>query len=1176
MSIWFILVLCAAYGAFLFAAAWQAERPSMQAWMARHSSVLFSLSLTVYCTSWTYFGAVGTAVRDGWSFLPIYLGPALVFLLAPDFLRRLHAISKRQNITSLSDFVAARYGKSRLLAATATLIAAAGALPYIALQLQSVSQSVAALRGWGSAGAAVPGGPGTAAVFVTAAALAMFAILFGARSTDASRANPGLILALAVEAVVKLGALIAVCILALVMSAGAPDRAEATFGERFSAGGGAGGYFLTLTLLAMAAIVALPRQFHVTITEAPAGEAGVRALRFARWSFPLYLALTSLVVPPIALAGLKLLPASVSPDLYVLALPEAAGQGWLGAVAFLGGLSAATGMVVVAAIALSTMIANDLIVPAMMRLGWAGERGGVGGTLLLAIRRGVIAALMLAAFVFWRWSGGASALAQMGLLAFAAAAQFGPALIGGVYWRGGHRNGAVAGLAVGGLLWFYTLIAPVLLGPEALAGSVMATALGGALHPQALLGIGGLDPLTHGALWSVGANLTVYVLVSLRARQRLVDRVQAAAFTRGPDAPDPDRPRPMPPRQQAGVRVADLKTLAARFLAPEAVDLAFVRFGAELGQSLRDPAQADWPLVQKTERLLAGALGASTARIVMGSALAQADVPLEDMLRVLDETSDERRFKRHLLQSTLENITQGVSVIDKDLKLVAWNGVYLELFDYPPDLIRVGTPIEDVIRYNAERGDIGPGDVEEQVARRLAHMRSGSPHVYERRRRDGRILRMVGNPMPGGGYVTTFTDVTAERLAEQALREAKETLEERVAERTADLERVAAERDLARRAAESADAIKTRFLAAASHDLQQPLNAARLFAAALGDQLGDDAPVQKRLAGQIDRSIRAADRMLRGLLDLSRFEGGGIEPRIERVPLAPLFDELEHEHAPVARGAGLRLVVRPPALAVRGDKALLRSILQNLLSNALRYTTSGGVLVAARSRDGGKAVSLEVWDTGPGVPAEARERIFQEFRRLHETDTSGERGAGLGLAIAARAAALMDASVDLRSEVGRGSVFRVTLPACDALGPAAAGAAVSPPSAPAGRRVEGLKVLCIDDEPGVLDAMGALLTAWGVSATLVDGVEGAMGAARTLGPFDAVLADYHLGDGRTGADALRALAAEGLRPGAAALLTADLSDEVRAHAADLQAGLIPKPVDPGALFDMLAGAQDGS
>ena len=1161
-----VIFVSLVYVAGLFGAAWAADHRRFAHFFERHAITIYALALTVYCTSWTFFGAVGTAAVSGWRYLPIYLGPALVFVFAIGFLRRIVDICKEQNITTLSGFLAARYGHSRTLAAAVTAILSMGALPYIALQLKSVATSFSALTSgnfsaWGDGALELRG------VFITAGILAGFAIAFGARTSNTAGGNRGLLAALAIEALVKLLALVIVAIAAtLVLTSAGPLASVETTARPLFAPGPPSFDFIVLTLLSMFAVIALPRQFHVLTTEAPR-EREASGLSRARWAFPLYLAVTSVVVIPIVLAGLRVLPGDVSPDLFVLALPAAIDMRSLALIAFIGGLSAATGMITVSTIALSTMITHDLVVPILMRLGWADAREGPVERALVTIRRAVIIALMVLAALYLTAAGGRELLAQIGLVAFVAAAQLAPALVSAVYWTGARREGALAGIVSGGAIWFYTLVYPSLIGLADGVGHPIATAFGGVFNPHGLLGVSGVDPITHATVMSLTVNIAAFVYFSRRARPRLIDQVQAAAFTQADDQlAMQDRVGERAHPERSAVLVSDLRALAERFLSRDAVSSAFEQYGVEYGDPLVGDAPSEWSLVQHTERLLAGALGASTARVVIASALSSSNVRLTDVLSVLDETRHVRRFNRTLLQAALENIGQGVSVIDQDLRLVAWNRQYLEMFKLPAGLVQVGRAIDEVLRYTAERGEMGAGEPNEQIDRRLAFYRAGARHSFERENRDGRIVRIEGYPMPGGGYVTTFTDVTVERDAERALRDAKNNLQVRVEQRTQELQNTAEERDAARRRAELSEATKTRFLAAASHDLQQPLNAARLFAGAAARKIED--PELARLVGNIDRSIQSADAMLQGLLDLSRFEADGYRATIGPVALRDVFEELALAHDMSAKLSGLEFRVRPTALTVQADRNLLRSILQNLISNALRYTQAGGVLLAARKRDGGETAEVGVWDTGPGIADEALSRIFEEFARLVDVDRSGQRGAGLGLAIAARAAELQRTSISVASAVGRGSRFSVRLPliASPDVTPAPDGA---PPAALAS---EGrLRVLCLDDDVRVLEAMKAVLDSFGCDAFCARDAAELEAMLDEHAPFDAMLFDHQLAGDETGLALFDALQASGRAPAKTALLTANSTEALRAAARAQGVKLLPKPVDPGLLNAFVRG-----
>lgn len=1143
MTAWIPLVAALGYTLILFGVAWRAEN---RVGVPARRVPTYALSLAVYCTSWTFFGAVGTAAEAGWNYLPIYLGPALLFLLAPAFLKRLIAVAHREGATSIADFISSRHGKSPALAALVTALALFSALPYIALQLKSVGMSYAELVANGPAGSARGGNDGV--VLAVAVALAFFAILFGTRRYDVAGRNRGLVVAVAVESAVKLAALCIVGVFAILLFEAASPEARAQGVARFSAQFDTARLspdFITITLLSMAAIVCLPRQFYIGVVEAPGADVVARA----RWPFVGYMALTSLVVLPITLGGLTLLGPAATPDLYVLDLPLAGGGSALALLVFLGGFSAATAMVVVETLALSTMVSNDLIAPLLLRSRIASGEADMGGLLLVA-RRLTIVAIVGAAYGYYSLVERGETLAAIGLIAFAAVAQFAPSLVGAVLRSGSDPRSARAGLIAGMGLWFYTLVLP-----SAFGGAPTGWGL---FEPQALFGVRGLSPLTHGVLWSLGANLLIYVGGQLQTRPRRRE--------------DPAGQ----PRFGAVTSLDDLRHLTARFVGPEAAREAFAAYSPATPSSASAPAPIDAGAARLAERLVASVIGASSARAIIASGLSGSSLGIADVVRLLDDTSQSMLFSKGLLAATLENMDAGVSVVDKDLRLLAWNGRYAAMFDYPAGLTRVGTPIADLIRYNALRGECGPGEVDAHVERRLTHMRRREPHVFERTRPSGTVLKTVGGPMPGDGYIMSFIDVTAERAAQDALATANAGLEMRVAERTAELiaanaglERAAVELEAARRQAEAATRDKTQFLAAASHDLLQPLHAARLFCAALSDDLTEG---QRPLAANIDQSLGAADRLLRSLLDVSQLDAGGVRPDMTRFCVGGLIEELVGNFRPAAHAKGLRMRTVPCSIEVETDVTLLRSIVQNYLSNAVRYTRTGSILIGCRPR--GERLRVEVWDSGIGIPAAEHKRVFEAFHRgtgigLGEDDGAG---VGLGLAIVERTARLLGADLDMRSVPGRGSMFAISVPIAAARGRDTVAERVRPHATPVrDTRLWARRVLCVDDDPRILAALAALLGGWGCEIVSADGYAEAI-ALIAREPIDIALIDYQLGrtsgQGETGLDLIAALGAR--QPEAiAALVTADPSAGIVQKAARLGADVLRKPVDPRALRELV-------
>lgn len=558
---------------------------------------------------------------------------------------------------------------------------------------------------------------------------------------------------------------------------------------------------------------------------------------------------------------------------------------------------------------------------------------------------------------------------------------------------------------------------------------------------------------------------------------------------------------------------------------------------------------------------------ADQLRALVNSPAGRRDAATQELGELLSMTADEIRFYRQLLRATLEHLSMGVSVVDADQRLVAWNRRYVEMFDYPASLITLGRPIGDVMRFNARRGLLGNGAAQEDeqddlIARRITYMRNGTAYSHERELPDGTVIEIRGDPMPGGGFVTSYSDVTAYKRTQRQLQEINETLETRVSERTAELVQANSELSDAKLAAERANQAKTRFLASASHDLVQPLNAARLFVSSI-DRRKVDAPEQNLLA-QAEDSLTAAESLLGALLDISRLDAAAHELKSEHVELARLVEPLAAEFAALARTRGLdfKLVNRRPVV-VHTDPRLLRRVLQNFLSNAVRYTRKGRILMGCRRLKG--AVRIEVWDTGPGIAPERQREIFEEFRRINPQQ--GDAGLGLGLAIADRLARLMSHPIALRSWPGHGSVFSITIPLGD---PSKVAPCESKSPQTRSDYLRGVTVLVLDNEQAVMEGMRALLESWGATVIAARDESTAQDLCSTLprGP-DMALVDYHLDDGVDGIQALQRLRARWCRKVPGILISADPMLQARIAARD-QIPMLGKPIKPGALRALMS------
>lgn len=915
-------------------------------------------------------------------------------------------------------------------------------------------------------------------------------------------------------------------------------------------------------------------------------------------------------------------------------------------------------MVIVASVALSTMITNDLATPFLLRRTAVGSTPPALGRRLLQIRRASIVGLLGVAALYAAYAPEGEQLASLGLLSFAAVAQFAPALISGLYWRRATPTGAFWGMATGFFAWFVLLFLP----SYSDQGAILLSGV------TALAELSNWDPLTIGALVSIGGNALVLVVLSL-----IPSRTESGEIAKSEGGEITER--------DARVRAGDLYLLIQRCLGEKDGRALIREFEARHARRPNTERIAGPALIAFTDEQISKAIGASSARILLKSVLAGGTLQFDDVATLLGETSGKVQFGQDILQATLENTSHGVSVVDQDLRLVAWNQAYVDMYGYPDELIEAGRPIEDLIRFNAQRGELGQGNVENQVSRRLAYLRAGERHSFERTRPDGSVVRIEGVQSPSGLYVTTFTDVsdykrvekalidsersirfytdnipamasfvdanerflfansgyrnafglseddinakflndvmeaeeykvrkpyidaalrgeratfdiemdfegarrfmqvayvpqfnaagvvrgffgiyldvTARHEAETALARTNETLEERVEVRTSELRELNAALDQARKEAEQATASKTRFLAAASHDVLQPLNAARLFVSALKETHSGEAEISA-LSDKIDASISSADLLLRALLNISKLDAGGIEPERQTFALNDLFEELSNDFSLTAGNKGLMLTHVDTSLWIHSDRGLLLSALQNIAANAVRYTDKGKILIGVRRE--GADVRIDIYDTGRGIPEVRQKEIFQEFRRL-ERDRD-VMGAGLGLATVDRIAQLLGAKLSLQSVEGRGSRFSLTVPRAEAI------PVTQPLTSPraSADRISGMRVVCIDNDAMVLEAMTAALGRWGCETrAYVSDCEALADENLWASAPDLLLLDHQLDDGRTGFDALSALEKFWGRRPLTIMITASAAGIAEAQAAALNIPILPKPVEPAEL-----------
>lgn len=1125
------LALALLYLCLLFwIAKWGDRNTPTSRWLTSNP-LIYSLALGIYCTAWTYFGAVGQASRDNWLFLPILLGPILVYIVFYRFIRKLTLVSKKQHISTIADFISARYGKRQGVALLVTIIALLATIPYIGLQLKAIGLLFTSISEQQHS---------STLVIIATVFIAIFAMYFGTKNTDVTEYRRGLMLAIAFESCIKLLALVLVAIVAYQFYESNPsndiliefksDEAIDTF---FSF------TFWAQTLMAAAAIICLPRQFHVAVVD----NLNLEHLKQARWVFPLYLLIIACTIPVIAAAGDAIFSGSdVKADNYVLGLALLSDSIILQIIVFVGGLSAATAMIIVATLTLSTMITNDVVLPKIL------ERISnidVNKTRRIKLLRRVIIFLILTlAFLYQQQMTNESSLAAIGLLAFSLVIHLLPPIVGGLYWKRGHAHGVYAGLIAGMVVWTLWLMLPVL-GGEA-------------------VNIDQSESLSQAAIVSLLANIIAYVSVSMLTSSRLIDRIQAEAFVSPADVT-----LSLTTTQPLTVTVEDLHTLISKFSGVERCEQLFEDYARRSNIHIKMQDPVDDEFLSFCERALGGVVGSSSAKALIDSLVRGKKLDISEVVNFFEDNAQAVEFNISALMTSLENIDQGISIIDKNLNLVAWNKPYIDLFNFSKDMVSAGMPIEDLIRYNISHSQVPPEEIETRVQKRIERLKSGQAHKFSRKRDDGRVIETIGNPLPGGGFVTSFLDITGHVQLQQALEETNISLEQRVRKRTEEVHsinaelrleierRSGAEKELirARQEAEDANASKSRFLALASHDVLQPLNAAKLYLSALQETKLDDETT--KIINKLNDSVVSSEALIGTILDISRLDQGELKPFIETVNVLEVLTPIINEMGMKANEKGLVFKHRVQDLWISADRTYVYRIIQNLVSNAVKYTPTGKVLLTVRKKN--NKVLIEVRDTGIGIPVLQQAAIFSDFYRV---ENSTEQGVGLGLGVVKRLSQQLQCTVKVVSGEEQGSCFSITFDSVEA--PETVGVAVSKATSV----FSGLRILCVDDQQENLDAMQTLLSKWGIEVQTAQDYDQAIANAQTFLP-QILLVDYQLGKGPDGLEIIEAIRATLNTVIPACLVTAKRGDDLIKLCKEQGVNYLSKPLKPAKLRTLI-------
>ena len=1151
-SIWTLVAVTLGYMFFLFIIAIIGNKTK------RLPKAVYSLALGIHCTSWAFFGTTTQAAQFGWSFVPTYLGVILVMVLGFEMLLRVHAICKQYNISSIAEFISIRYEHSNGIAFLVTLICLIGVIPYIALQLDAITLALNLLI------TDVDDWSNSISLYVTIG-MAIFAIWFGARKMSLTERNSGLMLTIAVQSLVKLAALLVVGLfIVYAVFDGFVDIAEQSLtfettrtliDQPFAIW-----IYISHVLLGICSMFCLPRQFHINFVENNDQD----EIRQARWLFPLYLFGMSILILPIALAGMLVFGeqatlstlidpstnlSAYSTDSYVLALPLVMQNHFVVLVAFIGGLAASSSMVIVATLALGNMVANSIITPLLFHLNamkvkaaivgtkgsthWEKDKLRLSGQEVLRIRQTTILVMLCVAYGYHLHVSQQALLVETGTIALSLLSQTFPAILFGIYWKKASKNGALSGILLGVFIIILGMLYPALSNPvgSAIDGQYIAFVL----------------------FASFGLNALSIYFVSLFTSSNSLNPYASSALS----------------LFQSNIKLGDLLKLTDQIL-PSAAAKKFTQQVHFVRTDNDDLAPNS--VLSRAESLLSSHMGSASTRILLSAISNQSNSKQHGLSELVEQAGKSFQFNHEVLQASITNLPLGISVIDADFKLVAWNHLYETLFDYPPDYLQEGKPILEILQFNADRGLLGdlifsePSEdvgaeqtsqnmsvAQREIQKRMQNMLMGKSYKAVRPQLQNKMVEISGNPLPAGGYITCYADITEYIEIQNQLTLATVNLENRVKKRTQELQ-------IAKTEAEQANIGKTKFLAATSHDLMQPLNAASLFASMLLEKL--QRSDERELASNLVSSLDNAESLLNMLVDITKLENNLIKPNLQRFKLDDLLSQLVSEFRLLAQRKSIQLHYVPTRLWVNSDRRLLSRVLQNLLSNAVRYTETGKILVGVRRQRTG-ACTLVVADTGSGIAKEFQDEIFNEFQRVNPEDRY--QGLGLGLTIVDKISQLLGYQIKLTSAVQRGSQFSLRIPTCKPL----------PIKTIEKRTTTGEQqrlflrhkhVLLLENDHAIANALAVLFDTWGATVIVAANQEQALILVKDLNTHvDLIMADYHLDNGDTGIETAIAIYSQIDKAVTTIVSSADRSEEIQALAYEHDMQYLPKPIKQAAL-----------
>lgn len=1108
-------------------------------------SLIYALAIGVYCTSWTYNGLVDLIVHGETSFFTVLLGPLFLFTIGSPVLKRVAEITHRENLHSISDFLTSRYGKRQAIGTISTIILIIATVPYIALQLKALTASFVIVTGSSLENS-------LAITLFFSVIMALFSLLLTSKHNNRVRFNNGMSLAISFESVIKLASIVIVAGFSIYLIDNisiqdviyetkiATKKSIITIPN------------ITELIVSTLIIFCLPRMFHVCFVE----YRNPNNLTTARWIFPLYLMTFLACIFIIGIAARIVLTDTSFGQLFIYQLPLSKGAFFITCITFLGSFSAATAMIIVSTVTLSRILASDIIMPLIIRYRSDQNKHKDYTELLLNVRRATITLVIVSAFFYAITLTNQTSLSDIGLMAFALAVQLAPAVILGSYWRWINANGVIVGLISGFFLWFYTLIIPILSEERIISNHIVEVGLFSLqwLKPEHLFNSDFGDAYSRSVIFSLSCNLILMLIVSKISKNTVSDRIQAIHFVK-----HNGHPEKLNSEAITSITASELNTLLVQFLGQETSNKIIASSNSKINQQQ----------LINAENALANVLGVATASSLIDDFFKGNNKVVEEVIELIEGSTKALRFNQDILLSAIDTIPIGISVINQDLELVAWNNRYEAMFNYPKNYLQIGLPISDIVRFNAKRGLLGAKSAEYYVNRRTTELLKSTSYVAVREHSKNITIEIKGQPLSNGGYVTTYSDISSYQQAQSQLQESRDKLEQRVLQRTQKIEDVnraltheialrekaEAKLILAKSQAESANINKSELLALAAHDILQPLNAANLFANAL------ESNIEERHKGQLislKNSIESAESIISTLLEIAKLDTGALQPNFTSFSINNVLEPLITQYQAVAP-EGVKINYKGSNKLIYSDRGYLRRILQNLISNAIKYCDSGRVLVGVRVRK--EYINIGIYDTGIGIPNSEIDRIFNDFYRSSRHQHI--EGIGLGLAVTRRLSDLLNLNISVKSKLHSGTCFSLNVPLSTEVATVNTN---EKSSIDIESQLDGVNVFCVDDDQQNLDGLYQLLANWGCHVACERLASSALKYALHQTKPDIILMDYQLDyQNENGIDLAKKLIQQWGQDIPVCIVSASPMEELRPMAIEAGFSFIKKPIKPAKL-----------